>query len=94
MVTIKGIFHLNVVSGHEKYLGLPSVVRINKRIFFYDIKLKVIRKILNWQHTHFSSGSKKVIIKAITQVILAYVMSVFKIHVGLYDDIQKVIARF
>lgn len=28
--TVKGIFNLNVISIHEKYLGLPSVVGKNK----------------------------------------------------------------
>lgn len=39
---IKSIFNLNVVSKHEKYLGLPSMIIIKKSSFFSDIKLKVI----------------------------------------------------
>ena len=91
---IKEIFHLNVVSKHEKYLGLPSMIGRNKRNFFNDIKLRVISKLSSWQHKHFSKGGKEVLIKAIAQAVPIYAMSVFKIPQGLCDDIQKVIAKF
>lgn len=94
MAAIKGIFHLNVVSRHKKYLGLPSMVERNKRNFFHDIKLRVINKISSWQHKYFSSGGKEVLIKAIAQAIPTYAMSFCKIPLGLCEDIQNVIARF
>ncbi len=47
---IKNIFQLNVVSIHEKYLGLPSMVGRNKTNFFNEVKLKVLSKISNRQH--------------------------------------------
>lgn len=45
---IKDIFRLNVVSKHEKYLGLPSMIGRKKTAFFKDIKLKVLSKISSW----------------------------------------------
>ena len=50
---IKRIFQLNMVSRHEKYLGLPSMVGSNKKNFFNEVKLKVVSKISNWQHKFF-----------------------------------------
>ncbi|KAH9799959.1 reverse transcriptase domain-containing protein [Citrus sinensis] len=94
VAAIKEIFQLKVVSRHEKYLGLPSMVGRNKRNFFDDLKLRVKSKISNWQHKHFSSGGKEVLIKAIAQAIPTYAMSVFKIPLGLCEDVQKIIARF
>lgn len=44
---IKGIFNLNVVSRHERYLRLPSMVGRNKMSFFNDVKLRVLNKISN-----------------------------------------------
>ena len=41
VAAIKEIFQLKVVSRHEKYLGLPSIVGRNKRNFFDDLKLRV-----------------------------------------------------
>lgn len=93
VAVIKGIFQLNVVSRHEKYLGLHSMVGRNRNNFFNDIKLKVLSKISNWQHRFFSSGGK-VLIKIVAQAIPAYAMSVFKIPLALCNDIQRAIARF
>ena len=37
---IKRIFQLNVVSRHEKYIGLPSIVGRKKTSFVNEVKLK------------------------------------------------------
>ncbi|KAH9728345.1 putative reverse transcriptase/RNA-dependent DNA polymerase [Citrus sinensis] len=58
-------------------------------IFFNDVKLKVLNKISNWQHKLFSSGGKEILIKAVAQAVPAYAMSVFKIPLGLCNDIQR-----
>ncbi|KAH9755242.1 reverse transcriptase domain-containing protein [Citrus sinensis] len=91
---IRSIFGLNVVSKHEKYLGLPSMIGRKKTSFFNDIKLRVLSKLLSWQNKCFSSGGKAILIKAVAQAVPAYAMSVFKIPQGLCDDIQKAVARF
>ena len=91
---IKNKFQLSVVSRHEKYLGLPSMVGIKKVSFFNDIKLRILSKISNWESKLFSSGGKKVLIKAIFQAIPAYAMSVFRIPLSLCVDMQRAIARF
>lgn len=89
---IKSIFQLSVVSRHEKYLGLPSMVGRKKTSFFNYIKLRVLNKISSWQSKWFSSGGKEVLIKAIAQAVSAYAMSIFKIPSGLCADIQGAIA--
>ncbi|KAH9667964.1 reverse transcriptase domain-containing protein [Citrus sinensis] len=91
---IKNIFQLNVVSRHEKYLGLPSMVGSNKISFFNEVKLKVVSKIANWQRRFFSSGGKEILIKVVAQAIPAYAMSVFKLPIRLCMDIQKAMAEF
>ncbi|KAH9680916.1 reverse transcriptase domain-containing protein [Citrus sinensis] len=73
--TIKDIFQLNIVSRHEKYLGLPSMIGRKRSSFFTDIKLKIHNKVSNWQHKFFSVGGKEVLIKAAAQAIPAYAMS-------------------
>lgn len=52
---IKRIFQLNVVTKHEKYLRMPSMIRRKKKNFFNKIKLKVQSKISSWQQKLFSS---------------------------------------
>lgn len=91
---IKNLFQLQVVSKHERYLGLPFMVGRKKLSFFNNIKLRVLNKISNWQSKMFSRGGKEVLIKAVAQAILAYAMSVFRLPMELCEDIQKAIARF
>lgn len=67
VAAIQSIFQLNVVSKHEKYLGLPSIVGRKRVNFFNDIKLRVLSKISNWRGKFFSSGGKKTLIKAVAQ---------------------------
>lgn len=92
--TIQNIFQLNIVSRHETYLGLPSMVGRKRKGFFNDIKLRVTSKISSWHHKFFSSGRKEVLIKAVAQAIPAYAISVFKLPLGIYEDMQRTIARF
>ena len=94
VAAIQSIFQFNVVSKHEKYLGLPSMVGRKRTTFFKDIKLRVLSKISNWRDKIFSSGGKETLIKAVAQAVPAYAMSVFRIPLGLCDDIQKAIANF
>lgn len=89
---IKNIFQLKVVSSHEMYLGLPSMIR--RSSFFNNVKLKVLGRISNWQHKFFSCGGKEVLIKAVAQAVPAYAISIFKIPMRIYDDTQKVIDKF
>ncbi|KAH9649551.1 rnase h domain-containing protein [Citrus sinensis] len=56
---IKDIFQLKVVSKHEKYLGLPSMVGRKKVGFFKEIKLRILSKISGWQSKYFSSGGSE-----------------------------------
>lgn len=91
---IRSIFELTVVSKHEKYLGLPSMVERAKVSFSNDIKLRVLSKLSSWQSNFFSSGGKEVLIKAVAKAMPVYAMSVFKIPQTLCDDIEKAIARF
>ncbi|KAH9769811.1 reverse transcriptase domain-containing protein [Citrus sinensis] len=91
---IKDTFQLPVVSRHEKYLGLPSMIGRNKTTFFNDIKLRILSKISSWQAKLFSCGGKEILIKAVAQAVPAYAMSVFKLPLGLCEEMQKAIARF
>ncbi|KAL9462696.1 hypothetical protein AB3S75_000657 [Citrus x aurantiifolia] len=65
-----------------------------KMSFFNDVKLMVLSKISNWQHKFFSTGGKEFLIKALAQAIPAYAMSVFKLPIGLCEDIQRAVVRF
>lgn len=93
MDEIKSIFNSNVVSRHEKYIGLPSMVGRKNINFFNDVKLRVLNKLTSQQSKFFSYGGKKVLIKVVPQAVLAYAMSVFKVAQSICEDIQKAITR-
>ena len=94
MTKVRDIFQLKIVSKHEKYLGLPSMIGRKKVSFFKDIKLRILSKISSWQSKLFSSGGKETLIKAVAQAIPAYAMSVFRLPMKLCEDIRRVIAGF
>lgn len=62
--------------------------------FFNDIKLRILSKISNWESKLFLRRGKEVLIKATAQAIPTYAMSVFRIPLGLYANIQRTIAQF
>lgn len=77
VVAIKDISQLKVVSRHEKYLGLSSVIGRKKIDFFHDVRLKVMRKISNLQdniYIFFFTGDKEVIINEVTQAVRLFVI--------------------
>lgn len=94
IAAISEIFQLKVVSRHEKYLGLPSMIGRKTKSFFNEVKLRVLNKISSWQHKSFTSGGNEVLIKAVAHAIPTYAMRVFKIPLGLCEDIQKAMAKF
>lgn len=63
MKEIKSIFNPNVVSKHEKYLGLPYMVGKRKISFFNNIKLRVLSKLTSWKNNFFLAGGRKFLSK-------------------------------
>lgn len=90
---IQEILGVNVVSHHEKYLALPSMVGKNKRQFFKSIKLRVLNKLKGWKARLFSSGGKEVLLKAVIQATPVYAMGVFKLPKCLCEDLQRCITN-
>ena len=84
---------LNVltIQHYEKYLGLPSFVGRNKSACFTQIKERIWSRMQGWKEKLLSQAGKEVLIKAVVQSILACSISVFKLPVGLYKDIEAMI---
>lgn len=57
------------------------LVRTKKEIFKYLVD-RVAKKVRGWKERMFSIGGKELLIKAIAQVALTYVMGIFKIPKG------------
>ena len=82
------------IKQYEKYLGLPSLVGRNKKASFSYIKERVWRKIQGWKEKLLSQAGREVLIKLVVQAIPTYMMSCFKLPLGLCSEIESLIRKF
>jgi hypothetical protein len=61
---------------------------------FQSLQAKLAKCLVEWDDCHKSQAAKEVLIKAIAQAIPLYVMSVFKLPLGLCDELTKMIRRY
>lgn len=91
---IQSIFFIDVVQGHDLYLGLPTFSLWRKHIQFSGLRTKIHKKINGWASRFFSAGGKEVIIKSVLRAILNYVMFCFKLPVYLCSELEQLCANF
>lgn len=91
---IKNRFRAEVIRQHETYLSLPSLVGRSKQNTFRLLKEKLDNKLFGWKEKLLLQTRKEVLIKAITQAIPTYTLSVFKLPDFLCDDLTEIIRRF
>ncbi|XP_021719982.1 uncharacterized protein LOC110687662 [Chenopodium quinoa] len=82
------------VEKHEKYLGLPTIIKRSKKAVFACLKERIWKKMQGWKEKLLSQASKEVLIKAMAQAIPTYMMGLFHIPDTLIDEIHAMIARF
>ncbi|XP_062116102.1 uncharacterized protein LOC133830190 [Humulus lupulus] len=85
---------LGVVVTHDKYLGLPTMVGRNKRHTFDGICERVWKRVQGWRRSYFSAGGPEVLVKAVLQSILTYLMSIFQLLVNLCDKLKSILIKF
>ena len=66
----------------------------NKKRLFNDIKERVWKKIRGWNGSFFSFGGKEILIKVVAQAVPTYSMSLFKLPVGLCNDLSSMMSKF
>ncbi|KAK6131702.1 hypothetical protein DH2020_034499 [Rehmannia glutinosa] len=91
---IAQILGIPIVSSHEKYLGLPSVIGKNKREVFRDIQDRVWKRIQGWKEKTLSQAGREILIKAVIQSIPTYAMSCFRLPDNILHKIQSMAAQF
>ena len=82
------------IKEYEKYLGLPAVVRRNKKASLNCIKKGVWSKLQGWKENLLSQVGRKVLLKAVVRAIPTFAMSYFKLPMGLCHDIEMLIRKF
>lgn len=88
---LKNILGVPIKRQHEKYLGLPSLVRSGKNHSFAHVKDKVWHKLHDWKEKLLSQPNKEVLIKVVVQAIPNHSMSCFRLSVGLCWEIEGMI---
>ena len=92
--SIKLLLEVPEIKEYEKYLGLPIVVGKNKRAILNYIKDRVWSKLQGWKEQLLLQAGKEVLLKSIVQAIPTFVMSRFKLPIGLCHDIEMMIRKF
>ncbi|XP_074302488.1 uncharacterized protein LOC141634059 [Silene latifolia] len=82
------------VEEHARYLGLPTVVGRSKKVLTDIIRDKLSKRLQGWRGKILSRAGKEILIKAVTNSLPTYVMSVFKIPANFCDELRAIIARF
>ena len=91
---IKNTLGVEEIQSYEKYLGLPSLVKRNRKASFNYIKEQVWKKLQGWEEKLLSQASREVLIKAVAQAIPTYTMNCFKLPNGLCNELEGLIRRF
>lgn len=76
-----------------KYLGIPVVFSISKKEIFAFVIDRVWNKIKGWKHKFLSREDKEVLIKAVAQTILSYIMSFYKLHESNFNEIEAMLVN-
>ncbi|KAL0394999.1 UNVERIFIED_CONTAM: hypothetical protein Slati_4466100 [Sesamum latifolium] len=91
---LAGILGFEVVSKHDKYLGLPTVVGHSKKEVLEGIKERIWHKIHSWSSRKLSQVGRAVLLKSVIQTIPTYVMSVFHLPDTFLREIEGQMADF
>lgn len=91
---VKSQFEAQIIKHHERYLGLPPLVRKGKRKAFNCIKDLVGRKIAGWKGKLLSNAGREIRIKAVSQVTPTYTMSCFKLPDSLCKELNSMMSNF
>ncbi|XP_071679572.1 uncharacterized protein [Lolium perenne] len=88
----KSILQFTAETFETRYLGLPTPKgRMSKGKF--QSQGKLTKRVLQIKN-HMAQGGKEVFIKAVAQSLSTYVMGVYKLPLGLCDDLTKIIRDF
>ncbi|KAL0444013.1 UNVERIFIED_CONTAM: hypothetical protein Slati_2124000 [Sesamum latifolium] len=88
------IFGVGVVAKHEKYLGLPALVRQSKREIFHNLKDRVWARLQSWRCRKLSQGDKVVLLKSVVQTMPIFVVGCFFVPASICRELESMMADF
>jgi hypothetical protein len=91
---IRNILHIDQQVFEGKYLGLPTPEgRMNKGKF-ESLQARLSKLIIEWGDGLMAQSAREILIKAIAQAIPTYIMGVFKLPLGLCDELTRLIRNY
>ncbi|MCH79483.1 RNA-directed DNA polymerase (Reverse transcriptase) [Trifolium medium] len=94
IAAIKSILGAYDTIGSGKYLGLPSMVGLNKKAIFSYLKDRIWKKCQSWNAHSLSRAGKEVLIKSVAQAIPSYCMGAFLIPNSLCEELERMMNSF
>lgn len=88
---VKRVLEIRREVFEAKYLGLPTQRGRIKGAHFQDLRQRLSKRLGDYWEKFMSSAAKEVLIKSVAQVLPTYIMSVFKLPLGLCDDLTSII---
>ena len=84
---IRSILQVTQTAFEAKYLGLPTPDGRMSKGKLKSLQEKLAKSLMEWGDNHLFMAGKEIKIKAVAQALPVYIMSVFKLPVGLCDDL-------
>lgn len=81
-------------SEEGKYLGMSYIIGRPKRDALKYIEDLVMKKVASWSGKFTSHEGREVLAKHVLLALLIYAMAYVKILVGLYKELNSLIAKF
>lgn len=91
---VKGVLGVEREVFEAKYLGLPTQRGRVKGDHFQDLRERLSKRLNDYSEKFMSAAAKEVLIKSVAQALPTYIMSVFKLPLGLCDDLTSIIHGF
>ncbi|XP_074271445.1 uncharacterized protein LOC141595381 [Silene latifolia] len=91
---VAGRLGVMIVEEQAQYLGLPTVIGRSKKVRTDIIRDKLCKRLQGWRGKLLLRAGKEILIKAVANSLRTYVMSVFKILVNFFNELQSMVSRF
>ncbi|XP_057419184.1 uncharacterized mitochondrial protein AtMg00310-like [Lotus japonicus] len=93
-VMIRERMCVKAVATHDKYLGLPTIIGKSKKQVFERVQERMWKKLKGWKEQTLSRAGKEVLLKSVAQAIPTYIMSCFRLPVGVCQKMETMCAKF
>lgn len=93
-IQLASLLGVEIVTGHEKYLGLPTYLGRAKTEAFAYLKERMGKRLTDWQVKLLSIAGRDILIRVVGLSLLNYAMSYFLLTQGFCDDFQQLSSHF